>query len=74
MHTSSTPAGYTGIGLRMSGIGGRVEEEEFKESGIEASDGPSDRSPSGSEGKEGPWSVPVHGPGPEHDPHPGLDP
>lgn len=59
------------MGLRMSGIGGRLEEEEFKASGIDASDGPSERRLSGSEGNDGPWSEPVHAPGPEHTPDPG---
>lgn len=58
----------------MSGIGGRPEEEELSVSGIDASDGPSDRRLSGSEGKEGSWSDPVHGPGPEHGPDPGSEP
>lgn len=64
LHTSSTPAGYTVIGLRMSGMGGKPEEEELRASGIDASDGPSERRPSGNEGKEGPWSETAHGPGP----------
>lgn len=64
LHTSSTPAGYTGMGLRMSGIGGRLEEEELRESGMEAREGPSESRLSGKEGKVGPWSEAAQGPGP----------
>lgn len=46
-------------------MGGRPEEEELRASGIDVSDGPSESRLSGSEGKEGPWSEPVHGPEPE---------
>lgn len=45
-------------------MGGKPEAEEVRVSGIDASDGPSERRLSGSEGKEGPWSEPEQGPEP----------
>lgn len=45
-------------------MGGRLDEEELRASGMDARDGPSERRLSGREGKEGPCSEPVQGPGP----------